>query len=294
MNRVGCGSSFKTQITELKRVFLIFCGIFVSIMIMAPVFGSQLDMDGPSLEMGSIDWEKRVVRAKGIGVPPNKAVNPTQSRVMTQRAARIVAYQRLLEVTENIQVDSQTVVKNYILESDVVRTRVSGMVRGAQVVEERAFPDGSYEVTLEMNLKNLDGYLNTQIPSNPNPKSPEFSIRKKPEHHQVDYTGLLINAQGLEISECLFPKIKMSDGQVVYSRDNVQADLDSGIAGYVRGVTEATSHDKVRDNPLIVKALGVDKGNPTDLVIHEADAQLIHLEPKNLEFLREGKVVIAY
>ncbi len=51
----------------------------------------------------------------------------------------------------------------------------------------------------------------------------------------------------------------------------------------------AEMHAKVQSKPLVVKALRVDSGKDTDLVIDEADAQLIYAEPKNEKFLQEGK-----
>ncbi len=273
-----------------KSFFIFLGGLFFLGLTLAPMIGAQSDTLETDLEFGAIDWETGIVRAKGLGVPPDSVDNPTQRRAMAKRAARIVAYQRLLEITQGIKINSRTLVKNLMVESEEIAAEVKGLVKGAQVVKEQPFTDGSFEVTVEMNLNRIEG----SIPNGPKIRKPEFApIPSKPEAQNMNYTGLVINAQGLKLRECLAPKIKMEDGQIVYARD-LWPESKVGVVGYVKGISMAEMHDKVKSNPLVVKALRVEEGSETDLVINEADAQSIYLEPKNEKFLQEGKVVIAY
>ena len=273
-----------------KSFFIFLGGLFFLGLTRAPMIGAQSGTLETDLEFGSIDWATGVVRAKGLGVPPDSVDNPTQRRAMAKRAARIVAYQRLLEITQGIKIDSRTLVKNLMVESEEIAAEVKGIIKGAQVVKEQPFTDGSFEVTVEMNLNRIEG----SIPNGPKIRKPEFApTPSKPEPQNMNYTGLVINAKGLKFRECLDPKIKMEDGQIVYARD-LWPESKVGVVGYVKGVSMAEMHKKVKSNPLVVKALRVEKGSETDLVINEADAQSIYLEPKNEKFLQEGKVVIAY
>ncbi len=274
------------------KSFCIFLGglLFLGLTL-APMIGAQSGTLETDLEFGAIDWETGIVRAKGLGVPPDSVDNPTQRRAMAKRAARIVAYQRLLEITQGIKIDSRTLVKNLMVESEEITAQVKGIVKGAQVVKEQPFADGSFEVTVEMSLNKVEG----SIPNGPKIRKPEFAPASsvKPIAAEMNYTGLVINAQGLKLRECLAPKIKMEDGQIVYARD-LWPESRVGVVGYVKGMSMAELHNKVKSNPLIVKALRVENGSETNLVINEADAQSIYLEPKNEQFLQEGKVVIAY
>ena len=273
-----------------RSFFIVLSGLFFLGLTLAPMIGAQSDTLETDLEFGSIDWETGIIRAKGLGVPPDSVDNPTQRRAMAKRAARIVAYQRLLEVTQGIKINSRTLVKNLMVESEEIAAEVKGIVKGAQVVKEQPFTDGSFEVTVEMNLNKIEN----SIPNGPKIRKPEFTPSpSKAAPQDMNYTGLVINAQGLKVRECLAPKIKMEDGQIVYARD-LWPESKVGVVGYVKGITMAEMHDKVKSNPLVVKALRVEEGSETDLVINEADAQSIYLEPKNEKFLQEGKVVIAY
>ena len=280
----------KDKILALNPFSTVFGGIIFLGLILVPILGAQTDTTETDLEFGAIDWAAGVIRAKGLGVPPSSVDNPTQRRAMAKRAARIVAYQRLLEITQGIKIDSRTLVKNLMVESEEITAKVKGVVDGARVINEKSFKDGSFEVTVEMALKNVE----RSIPHGEKPPIYKPIPQSTPSDQGMkNYTGLVVNAQGLNVVECLAPKIKTEDGQFVYARD-LWPEAKNGTVGYVKGITKAEMHDKVKSNPLIVKALRVEEGSETDLVINQADAQSIYLEPKNEEFLQQGKVVIAY
>jgi len=111
---------------------------------------------------GSINWTVGEVYAKGIGAPPSQAVNPAQARAMAERAAFVVAIRNLLETVKGVRVDSESVVENFMVKSDVIRTRVDGIVRGARVVRTQYLSDGSVEVLVGMNMKGA--FLNAIVP----------------------------------------------------------------------------------------------------------------------------------
>ena len=247
-------------------------------------------------EEGRVDWAMGAIQATGIGVPPDNIKSAAQARAMAKRAAHVVALGRLLEIIEGIQVDSATVVKNMILESDIVKTTVKGMVNGARVVKETPYPDGSYEITLEISMATV------QQPFRSNTASPPPEIEWKtppptiPVPNDGNFTGLIINAEGLNVQECLYPKIVMEDGQVVYSQQYVDSKIlaERHVAGYVKGLDEAITHERVTAKPIMVNAVALARGSQTDLVIQDADAQLLHMDPKHMDFLKHAKVVIAY
>jgi len=250
-------------------------------------------------ENGMVDWTNGVIRATGLGIPPDNPANATHAHEMAKRAARVVAYRNLLEIVEGIHVDSHTLVKNYMVESDTINTKVKGIVHGARVTEEKALPDGSYRVTVEMRLSG--DFQKTVLP--PREREPERLTFVKPEAPQnhpaepevVVYTGLVVDAQGLGLQQTMTPKLLMEDGRVVYGPEWVDPKVDPmpTVVGYVKGIPNAKSHERVITIPLVVKALRVSQDNPSDLVISDADAQTLHLVPEHIEFLKKAKVLVV-
>jgi len=147
---------------KLAMIVMLFSSIAVSGMASAQNFaqGDAVETSGP----GRINWTSGEVYATGIGAPPAQAVNQAQSRAMAERAALVVAYRNLLEVVKGVRVDSETVVENFMVKSDVIRTRVDGVVRGARIVKTQYMSDGSIEVQVAMPMRGA--LMDTLVPDN--------------------------------------------------------------------------------------------------------------------------------
>jgi hypothetical protein len=111
---------------------------------------------------GMINWTSGEVYATGIGAPPANAVNAAQARAMAERAAQVVAYRNLLEIVKGVRVDSETVVENFMTKSDIIRTKVDGVIKGAMPFKKQYLSDGSVEITLVMRMKG--DFLNAVVP----------------------------------------------------------------------------------------------------------------------------------
>jgi hypothetical protein len=97
-------------------------------------------------------WEPLTLRASGQGAPPEKAVNPAQARMMTERAAKLDGYRNLLEQAYGVNISAQSNVRNFILQNDAIRSRVDAYIRGARVVDTIYHEDGGVEVIMEITL----------------------------------------------------------------------------------------------------------------------------------------------
>jgi|GEM_PF-1418407 len=102
---------------------------------------------------GQIDWQKGYVTAVGIGAPPANPVNMAQARAMAERAATVVARRNLLEVVKGVQIDSATLVENYMVTNDVVVSQVNGFIQSSQILDTAYMSDGSVEVTVGLSLR---------------------------------------------------------------------------------------------------------------------------------------------
>jgi hypothetical protein len=71
---------------------------------------------------------------------------------MAERAAKVDGYRNLLEQTYGLQVIGTTSVRDFITQSDSVRTQVDAFIRGAKVVDTHMLDDGSVEIDMEVTL----------------------------------------------------------------------------------------------------------------------------------------------
>lgn len=101
-----------------------------------------------------VNWSAGQIQAEGAGIGPANAP-PSQARMMACRAAMLDAQRNLLESIEGVRVEGTTVVANMMVESDVIKTTVEGVLEGARMVNRNPQPDGScfVEMTAPMGGK---------------------------------------------------------------------------------------------------------------------------------------------
>jgi len=144
---------------------LLFSFTLLSLLISASMVHAQTVNPSDAVEtvgQGMINWTSGEVYATGIGAPPANAVNAAQARAMAERAAQVVAYRNLLEIVKGVRVDSETVVENFMTKSDIIRTKIDGVIKGAMPVKKLYLSDGSVEITVVMRMKG--DFLNAVVP----------------------------------------------------------------------------------------------------------------------------------
>ncbi len=101
---------------------------------------------------------KGILSAKGFGtVDINKTSSNFQARMMARRAAELDAQRQLAETTKGLQISAGTTVEDFEVTSDVIATRVKGLLKGAFIIKEDIkSEDDTYvaEVTLAICLTN--------------------------------------------------------------------------------------------------------------------------------------------
>ena len=99
-----------------------------------------------------IDWNSMRVIATGMGARPANAETMGQWRAMAARASVLDARRNLLEVILGVHIDSRTVVRNFVTESDTVVSTVSGVLTGSVIEETTQLEDGSFRSVVSMPL----------------------------------------------------------------------------------------------------------------------------------------------
>lgn len=231
---------------------------------------------------GSIDWEKKVIRATGAGAPDLKAPNIAVARLGAERAAKLDALRNILETLRGVEVTTGSSAGGIMASDSAVKAKVEGLVRSFKVVDTRYFSDGGVEVDVEMSL---DGELARALMPPEEKKAP-------PTGGEKGYTGLVVDARGKGLKRALAPRIKDESGRELFGPDFVQADAmrERGVVGYARSMDEASGDARVGDHPLVVKAL---KTEGSDVILTNLDAAPFHDGKKDLSFLADGRVIIV-
>jgi hypothetical protein len=255
-------------------------------------FGAQSQVYQQVTDVGTINWQDQIIRSTGIGAPNPKMPLAAQ-RAGALEAAKRVALRNLLETVKGMTINSETTVENAMIASDVINTRVSGIVRNFKVVDQRYMSDGSVEVDVEIPLSGV--LTDALLPVQPGmPMIPGQSYPGAITQQAGVFTGLIINAKGTDLRPAMAPKIVDEQGNEVYGTGYVSRDyaVQIGVVGYEKDVTRASKNERVTDNPMVVKGVKATGTNSCDVVVSNTDAQRILAAAKNLNFMEQCKVMI--
>jgi hypothetical protein len=109
------------------------------------------------------------------------------------------------------------------------------------------------------------------------------------------YTGVLIDARGVDLNPALFPKIVNEDSRTIYGPEFFIPTYASerGSVGYYNNMAMALADDRVGYNPLRINAIRSTGRNTTNLIIANLDAKRLHGTAENLKLLERCRVVIV-
>jgi hypothetical protein len=305
----------KEGVRQMKKQFKLFSALFSMLTVMVFSMASVLAMPSDSL-----NWQDSTITVTGMGAPPANARNQAQARMMARRAAMVDGYRQLAEVVKGVNVDSETTVENFMVTSDITRTKVNALVQGAQVISERATSDGGYEVTMKIAMFGVsDSLASAVMPQNevkevfPEPvqsvapsvpsydSSASISVRidvtasatatAAPNNDAIGgYTGLIVDCRGLGLNPIMSPVVKNENGESIYGHKNLDSDfvIAHGMASYTKDIANGTS--RAGSNPLVVKAVSLQSHNCYP-VVSVADANRILIENRATGFLEKTNVV---
>ncbi|HDL01267.1 MAG TPA: hypothetical protein ENH23_03435, partial [candidate division Zixibacteria bacterium] len=120
-------------------------------------------------EQGQIDWSGGFIYATGIGLAPKGEENTPYGKTAARQAAIVDAQKNLAEIVYGVRVDSYTAIKDSVLKNSVIRTKVEGLIRGAQPVSFNFTKEGTAEATLRLALNGKGTISDVLFPS-PEPK----------------------------------------------------------------------------------------------------------------------------
>ncbi len=109
------------------------------------------------------------------------------------------------------------------------------------------------------------------------------------------YTGLIVDARGLNPSPAAFPKLLSQAGDVLYDLTIVDpnAATERGMCDYKKSLEVARKQPRTGRNPLVVKAVATSGTNKTDLVLDDETAKRVKSAESGASFLRNAQVVVV-
>ena len=280
---------------------------------------------------GEVKWSEGVLRATGFGVRPKDAESPAQARLLARSAAIADAYRNMAQVINEVRVTANTTVERHLTASDLLRLSVQAYVRGAEVIEERDNPDGTYSVALQVGLFGEKGLTGLVLPSllrippkvsagspppgitldqpSPVPPGPVMASREilgtptlspeaallTPATDEGPFTGVIIDARGLNIQPAMSPRIYDPAGQEIYGTVNVDASFaeEVGVAGYMGTIRAAMALPRVGNHPLVIRAVGTPDRFHRYLTLSAEDAQRLLAAHARSRFLEKCAVAIV-
>ena len=276
-----------------------------------------------SVTLAATDISSGKIVVEGIG-------GAGQTMSNGYRAATVDAYRLIAEEVHGVQIDADTTVEDSILTSDIIKTKVNGVIKGAKVVSRSVDGNGYYHVVMELPVyggsNSLAAAVLPQVPqqgflppsdiipvdkiagvalkpdsTGVNASAPTVQTTQVPAVNQAtvgnlygatgQYTGLIVDCSGMGLQTAMAPAIVTEGRKIVYGLEKFSREQVLN-RGYVGYSKSATEGvGRAGSNPMVIKAEGIERFcNP---VISKEDAAKILVENQMNGFLSAGNVVFV-
>lgn len=272
-----------------------------------------------------VDWVNGYIIATGHGTA-EQGTSKSLAVISSTEAAQFNAMRKLLEAIEGVYIDSQILVRDFIVKESVASVKVEGLLKGAQVIDtkttwEAGLPITAVTMRICMSIQGagcepentlfdalpLDRFGDSslipqteysevapfQTPSQIPPGEDDFSYKpSKP------VTGVIFSLQGTPFRRVVLPVVVTigEDGKMstVYSVKRVAPRIvrTYGIVRYADTLKQARKIKKLGNNVLIVSTEKVTDDNR--MVISAKSAQKIYETTMHgNDYLSEANVAIS-
>ena len=238
---------------------------------------------------------------EAAGNPANKTL--AQRGINAKRAAVVIAQRALTEYLEGIVLVGATLVKDSVLQNDVIVSTVTGFVKGSQVVHQEYNEDTDIATAvIKVAIRGPKGFASTfyeKLSTDPVLKK-AVKTDKKPfiaPEVKLDaaFDGLIIDATEQNFRPALINRIFATKGDVLYDPAKISQKVlvEQGCGEYTNSVDKAKAALATRGvkNPLVLKASG--STSPADLQVTDEDAVTIYSADHKGSFMASAKVAFV-
>jgi hypothetical protein len=227
---------------------------------------------------GEVIWTQNAILVQGTSAPNLSDSNVPIATIKraSKRAATLDAYRKAAGVLYGVRVSSDTLVA----ENKKVTAQINAFLQNPKICKAKYYADGGVDIVAKFPLK---GEIVKKLLPN---------IGSRTANGPSSYTGLMVDATGLDFVPALVPKLLSPDGAVLFGPEMVKiSTIDRGYAvTYIDDPGKAETA-VVGSNPLRVSAIGLGTTSPSDLILDPEDAAALAGVPA---FLGEGKVVVLF
>jgi hypothetical protein len=210
-----------------------------------------------------------------------------------------------------LQYDENTTVGGFLKSDSERESEMKELINEYKILDQHYLTDGSIEYVyqLSLNSKIISLLLPVTKPVKyivpmlcpccgqewPQDKPVPEGIELVPKQiESIEYTGIIIDCRGFNIVPSLFPKIYSEGLEEIYSINfaDPRHVVDEGLIQYT--TKDIQNSLRVGKNPLKIEAIGVIGNKPTNIKISSTDARRIHGSKKNIQLLKECRVIVIF
>jgi hypothetical protein len=254
---------------------------------------------------GTINWTQGVVEAMGLQAPVGKTSEEVSDPEQALADALAAAREHLLQAVFSVRMESLRTVGDLAQEDEVVGAEIRKMVMQAPLIKQEFLSDGTVRATLALNLQG--GFSQLVMPEDIRQIDAILAVSEEPKKtsetgpatadtaDETVFTGLLVDARGLEIRPAMVFRIMDENGQEIYGPAFVSREfaVQKSMARFVTDPEAAQRRPQVLLHPLLVKGLRKTGPASTDIVISDADAARLQESSEHIAFLRKCQVLIV-
>jgi hypothetical protein len=228
---------------------------------------------------GEMDWGKYKIYALGIGVKGSSAKGS-----LTE--ARKDAVRKLYETALNLNLDCKSLVKDQLNKSQLKKLENLISKEFKMLDKPRYTPAGDCEIDVELALPGK--ILDLLLPPS-GEKLRGFNLNNLPSAPEEAFSGLMIDATGLNFPLHLVPRIVNPQGEEIYGISWLERNW-ANTWGIVEYGTSASDYHRVGEKPQYLKGLKMDEDGCS--IVVSVDNLTNILTAENLSTLSRGKVIL--
>ncbi|MDA8133120.1 MAG: hypothetical protein M0T82_00740 [Desulfobacteraceae bacterium] len=278
------------------RLLAVFILIYVFALPPCGLAAPEMISDGDCItkfETGTVNWTTGMITASGKASPADQSPVSKESVFLYAKAE---AVKNILSTLKQIKINNEWTVSDYASENLIILAGLEKTAREAPVSKQIYTSALAVEITLKTSL--FGGFLQLVLPEEIRqiPKiNPEINPKILPVIGKSLYSGLVIDARGLDIEPVLDPVIVSEQGHDVYSSVFISREfaVQNGICKYVCNLDQAVRDKRIGDNPMILKGLRKEGSKNATLVISMSDYLVLEKTTERHAFLNECRVIIV-